>query len=108
MFSAKTSTPGHDVASTPGEQLISPKHPLEICPPSPHSSKREKWKKLKEENKERKSRELTRISYNEATALTGRDQRGFKVKEEDKQMDTKAEGFGREDVVGVYDYVRNS
>lgn len=86
MSSVRTSTPDDDAASTLSAPFINPKHPPEICPPSPHSSKREKWRKLKEENKARKSREVTKISCNEAAALTGRDQRGFKVGEDDKWM----------------------
>ena len=82
---ASTLPPPHssDAASTLSAPLINPKHGPEVCPPSPRSSKREKWHKLKEENAQRKSREVTRVSHDEAAALSGRDRRGFKTGDED-------------------------
>ncbi|KAJ4380210.1 hypothetical protein N0V86_004519 [Didymella sp. IMI 355093] len=56
--------------------LINPKHSPEICPPS--SSR---WQKLKDENEQRKSREVTRMSFGEVAKISGRDQRGFKQEE---------------------------
>lgn len=83
-----------DTASTLSTPLINPKHPPEICPSGPRSSTREKWHKLKEENEQRKSREVTRVSENQVAAITGRDQRGFKTGEEDgwteRQKDMEA------------------
>jgi hypothetical protein len=57
--------------------LVNPKHSPEICPPS--SSR---WQKLKDENEQRKSREVTKVKLDEVAKISGRDQRGFKQEEE--------------------------
>lgn len=67
-----------NTASTLPAPLINPKHPPEVCPPSTS-----RWQKLKDENEQRKSREVTRISLDEAARRSGRDQRGFKTGEQD-------------------------
>ena len=53
--------------------LINPIHPPEICPPSTS-----RWQKLKDENEQRKSREVVRMGSEEVERITGRDSRGFR------------------------------
>lgn len=87
--SSEHTRPQDDSSSTLSAPLINPRHPPEICPPS--SSR---WQRLKEENEQRKSREVTRVSYDEAARISGRDQRGFKQGEEEgwteRQKDMEA------------------
>lgn len=71
--------------------LINPRHPPEICPPSPSL-----WRRLKEENEQRKNREVTRASYEEVSRISGRDERGFRQGDEEELIErTRGEEMRR-------------